>query len=65
MTLEEFLTKKKIHCPSFKEALPQEYARMELYFAECGPKSFDHFMKFHFNEWRLRFPIPPTPSPTK
>jgi hypothetical protein len=58
MSLEEFLTKKKIHCPGFREELPAEWARIQHLFEECGPKSFDHLMKFYFNEWRLRFPIP-------
>lgn len=63
MTFEEFMTKKKIHCPSFQQGWPEEYVRIQSWYAACGPKSFDHFMKFHFNEWRLRFPVPKSVEP--
>jgi hypothetical protein len=62
MSLEEFFTKKKIHWERFRQELPEEWSRMQSIYEECGPKSFDHFMKFYFNEWRLRFPLPKSSS---
>lgn len=60
MTLEEFFLKKKIHIPAFAQAWPEEWKRVSEIFHQTGPKSFDHLMKFRFNEWRLRFPLPRT-----
>jgi hypothetical protein len=58
MTLELFFEKKKIDITHFQAEEPAEWERVAKLYAETGPKSFDHFMKFRFNEWRLRFPLP-------
>ena len=57
MTLELFFEKKKIDIARFQADEPEEWIRIANLYAETGPKSFDHFMKFKFNEWRLRFPL--------
>jgi len=60
MTLEAFFEKKKIDIVRFQATDTAEWQRVVKLYAETGPKSFDHFMKFKFNEWRLRFPLTKT-----
>ncbi|NBV13265.1 MAG: hypothetical protein EBS07_04250 [Sphingobacteriia bacterium] len=57
MTFEEFILKKKINIQLFQERLPEEWNQIQNAFTEMGPKSFDHYYKFRFNEWRHVFPL--------
>jgi len=57
MTIEEYFQKKKIDIQQFQKEWPEEWLRIQDIFEQSGFKSFDHFMKFRINEWRLRFPL--------
>jgi len=62
MDFPEFLSKKRINAEAWRQARPEEYARLAAMYAASGEKSFDAQKKFLFNPLRLEFGPPEAPK---
>lgn len=57
MTLDEYLTLKKINPIQFQQAEPAQYAEWQRVFAQMHPESFTAQKKFLLNDIRRKYLI--------
>lgn len=62
MDFIEFLKKKRIEPDAFKSAKPVDFEKWSSEFLILGPKGFDQYYKFLFNEIRRTYKFTPPPK---
>jgi hypothetical protein len=55
--MEAFFAKKKIDLQLLQASEPGLYEVLKEHFHQMGAKSFDHTKKYHFNKWRIKYPL--------